>query len=168
MWNHFLGGKDNYEVDRRTAEAYKSTFPQIVDVARTDRAFPGRAVRYLAAEVRIRRPWAITLLGILHFLRDFDQARGIVRQLLDAVPAGSHLKVMYATLDPSLRGEETAAQNWECRSRSTPVTRRASHSTNATPHGSSRTPGAKPPRAARGRSCSADVIGHHAWPGGVR
>ncbi|WP_181787945.1 SAM-dependent methyltransferase [Streptomyces phytophilus] len=188
VWNYLLGGKENYEVDRRAAEAYKATFPQITDIARTDRAFLGRAVRYLAAEAGIRqfldigtglptmnnthevaqraapesrivyvdndpmvltharalltstpegtcdylsadlrdpgtivagaartldfdRPVAITLLGILHFLRDYDEARDVVRRLLDAVPPGSYLALTHATLDPSLGGTETAARN---------------------------------------------------------
>jgi hypothetical protein len=33
VWNHVLGGKDDYEVDRQATEAYKSTFPEIVDLA---------------------------------------------------------------------------------------------------------------------------------------
>ncbi len=47
VWNHLLGGTDNYEVDRRAAEQFRAMFPQIVDIARADRAFLGRAVRCL-------------------------------------------------------------------------------------------------------------------------
>ncbi|MCT9929604.1 SAM-dependent methyltransferase [Planotetraspora sp. A-T 1434] len=55
VWNHLLGGKDNYLVDRQAADRYREIFPQIVDIARTDRAFLGRAVRYLAGEAGIRQ-----------------------------------------------------------------------------------------------------------------
>ncbi|GAA2146493.1 SAM-dependent methyltransferase [Actinomadura napierensis] len=55
VWNHLLGGKDNYEVDRQAAEQFRAMFPQIVDIARADRAFLGRAVRHLAGEAGIRQ-----------------------------------------------------------------------------------------------------------------
>ncbi|NVI86825.1 SAM-dependent methyltransferase [Actinomadura sp. BRA 177] len=54
VWNHLLGGTDNYEVDRRAAEQFRAMFPQIVDIARADRAFLGRAVRCLT-EAGIRQ-----------------------------------------------------------------------------------------------------------------
>jgi hypothetical protein len=50
IWNYWLGGKDNYEVDRAAGDAYVKTFPGIVDIARAARAFLARAVRYLALE----------------------------------------------------------------------------------------------------------------------
>ena len=43
IWNYWLGGRDNYAVDRVAAMV-----PGIVAQARADRAFPGRAIRYLA------------------------------------------------------------------------------------------------------------------------
>ena len=48
FWNYLLGGKDNYEIDREMAEQVRRIFPLIFDIARADRAFLGRAVRYLA------------------------------------------------------------------------------------------------------------------------
>ncbi|HZB28707.1 MAG TPA: SAM-dependent methyltransferase, partial [Streptosporangiaceae bacterium] len=41
VWNYFLGGKDNYAVDREAGERYRQIFPEIIDIARTDRAFLG-------------------------------------------------------------------------------------------------------------------------------
>ncbi len=55
VWNYLLGGKDNYEVDQQAAEQFRGMFPQIVDVARADRAFLGRSVRYLAGEAGVRQ-----------------------------------------------------------------------------------------------------------------
>ncbi|HEY8482639.1 MAG TPA: SAM-dependent methyltransferase [Spirillospora sp.] len=55
VWNYWLGGKDNYPVDREAAEEYKRIFPGIVDVARAARYFLARSVRYLAGEVGIRQ-----------------------------------------------------------------------------------------------------------------
>ncbi|MFE0426369.1 SAM-dependent methyltransferase [Streptomyces sp. NPDC058953] len=54
FWNYFVGGKDNYEVDREIGDHIKEIFPGLVDVARTSRLFLGRAVRYLAAEQGVR------------------------------------------------------------------------------------------------------------------
>ena len=55
IWNYWLGGKDNYEVDRAAGDQYLQVFPQIAEIARADRAFLGRAVRYLTGEVGIRQ-----------------------------------------------------------------------------------------------------------------
>ncbi|HEY8473568.1 MAG TPA: SAM-dependent methyltransferase [Natronosporangium sp.] len=55
IWNYWLGGNDNYAVDREAGDRYREAFPAIVDVARASRAFLGRAVRYLVGEVGIRQ-----------------------------------------------------------------------------------------------------------------
>jgi hypothetical protein len=47
IWNYWLGGKDNYEVDRVAGDAWAATDPGIVELARAQRAFLGRAVRYV-------------------------------------------------------------------------------------------------------------------------
>ncbi|MCX4657834.1 SAM-dependent methyltransferase [Streptomyces sp. SID4919] len=55
FWNYFVGGKDNYEVDREIGDHIMEIFPGLVDVARTSRHFLGRSVRYLAGEQGIRQ-----------------------------------------------------------------------------------------------------------------
>ena len=55
IWNYWLGGKDNYAVDREAGDQYKEIFPGIAVVARTSRAFLTRAVRYLAGQAGIRQ-----------------------------------------------------------------------------------------------------------------
>ncbi|MFB6980120.1 SAM-dependent methyltransferase [Streptomyces scopuliridis] len=55
FWNYFVGGKDNYEVDREVGEQIKQIFPGLVDVALTSRHFLGRAVRELAVERGVRQ-----------------------------------------------------------------------------------------------------------------
>jgi trans-aconitate methyltransferase len=50
MYDYFLGGKDNYEVDRDTAEQVLAIYPQVRELARENRAFLGRAVRFLARQ----------------------------------------------------------------------------------------------------------------------
>jgi O-methyltransferase involved in polyketide biosynthesis len=189
VWNYFLGGKDNFEVDRMAAEQYRATFPEIVDVARADRAFLARAVRYMVEEAGIRQfldigtglptldnthevaqrlapesrivyvdndplvlvharallvgdprgatdyieadlrapdailrhasqtldfnqPVAIMLLGILHFLLDQEDPRGIVNRLVGAVAPGSHLALTHATQELGGDANAEAQRSW--------------------------------------------------------
>jgi hypothetical protein len=55
VWNYWLGGKDNYPVDRDFGDRLYALLPEIVELAREARAFLGRAVGYLAGEVGIRQ-----------------------------------------------------------------------------------------------------------------
>ncbi|MFE7814600.1 SAM-dependent methyltransferase [Streptomyces sp. NPDC057433] len=55
VWNHWIGGKDNYEVDQRVGDRVASIIPVIRDIARADRGFLGRAVTYLAGERGVRQ-----------------------------------------------------------------------------------------------------------------
>ncbi|MFJ9058193.1 SAM-dependent methyltransferase [Streptomyces sp. NPDC102409] len=55
VWNYWLGGKDNYEVDRRLGATMAELYPQIIDIARASRRFQARAVRHLAQEAGIRQ-----------------------------------------------------------------------------------------------------------------
>jgi hypothetical protein len=53
VWNYLLGGKDNFAADRAAGDLVLKTFPGIAQVARVQRRFLARAVRYLAAEAGI-------------------------------------------------------------------------------------------------------------------
>ncbi|MGP3982941.1 SAM-dependent methyltransferase [Streptomyces sp. KR80] len=55
VWNYWLGGKNNYLVDREVGDRVTSMYPAIGQVARADREFLGRAVRFLAGEAGIRQ-----------------------------------------------------------------------------------------------------------------
>ena len=55
VWNYWLGGKDFYPVDRMVGDQVMQMFPDISRLARADRAFLGRAVRFLAGEAGIRQ-----------------------------------------------------------------------------------------------------------------
>jgi hypothetical protein len=55
VWNYWVGGKDNYEVDQQVGEHVAGMFPVIREVARADREFLGRAVGFLAAERGVRQ-----------------------------------------------------------------------------------------------------------------
>jgi hypothetical protein len=55
VWNYWLGGKDNFAIDRQIGDQIAAIFPEIGANARSSRAFLIRAVRYLAGEAGIRQ-----------------------------------------------------------------------------------------------------------------
>jgi hypothetical protein len=55
LWNYLLGGKDNFAADREAAEQVLAFMPELVQSARFNRQFLGRAVRHLAGHVGIRQ-----------------------------------------------------------------------------------------------------------------
>ncbi|WP_232662465.1 SAM-dependent methyltransferase [Pseudonocardia sp. TRM90224] len=176
IWNYWLGGKDNYDVDRHIGDQFREIYPPIVDIARGSRGFLSRAVRHLAGPAGVRQfldigtglptvdnthevaqrvapdarivyvdndpvvlaharallrgtpegfttyidadlhqtaavldqarksldfsqPIALMLMNILGHVPDYDQARGIVRELIEALPSGSYLVVADGTDD---------------------------------------------------------------------
>ncbi|MBU2666188.1 SAM-dependent methyltransferase [Actinoplanes bogorensis] len=55
VWNYWLGGKDNYAVDREVGDSVLEVFPAIAENARSCRAFLARVVGYLAGDAGIRQ-----------------------------------------------------------------------------------------------------------------
>lgn len=55
IWDYWLGGRDNYPVDREVGDRIAEMLPDIVTQARADRMFLGRVVRYLAGEAGVRQ-----------------------------------------------------------------------------------------------------------------
>jgi hypothetical protein len=55
MYDYLLGGKDNCAADRAAAEQALRVWPAAGFTARANRAFAGRAVRYLAREAGVRQ-----------------------------------------------------------------------------------------------------------------
>ena len=189
LWNYWLGGKDNFAVDRAVADQILEMVPEMVVSARADRAFLGRAVRFLAAEAGIRqfldvgtgiptadnthevaqriapdsrivyvdndplvlvharalltshpqgrtdyldadlrepaqiiegarrtldfgRPVAVTLLGILNFVPDDDEAAGLVARLVDALAPGSYVAISHPTTEINGETMQEALRLW--------------------------------------------------------
>ncbi|MFD8707861.1 SAM-dependent methyltransferase [Kitasatospora sp. NPDC059648] len=180
MYDYFLGGKDNFAVDREAAERVLTAFPTMRTAVRANRTFMHRATRALArrglgqwldigtgiptspnlhevaqaVEPRARvvyadndpvvlahsralmtstpqgrtayvhgdvrdpasilttpqvaetldltRPVVLSMVALLHFVPDLDDAHAIVEHLLDPLPSGSALVLSHATaeLDP--------------------------------------------------------------------
>jgi hypothetical protein len=55
MYDYFVGGKNHFAADRETAAEVLRRSPAAHIAARENRAFLGRAVKYLAAEAGIRQ-----------------------------------------------------------------------------------------------------------------
>ncbi len=189
IWNYWLGGKDNYEVDRAAGEQFRQVLPAIADIAKASRTFLARAITYLVTDAGVRqfldvgtglptqdntheiaqrlapdarivyadndplvltharalltstmegstayieadlrdpgkilagaaetldfsKPIAVILNGVLGHLTDTDEARSIVRKLMEAVPSGSYLSVMDGTSAIAGRPAEEAQQGY--------------------------------------------------------
>ncbi|MGD0373924.1 MAG: SAM-dependent methyltransferase [Streptosporangiaceae bacterium] len=55
VYDYWLGGKDNFAADRKLAEQFMAADPAVIAGVRSNRAFLGRAVHFLAAEAGIRQ-----------------------------------------------------------------------------------------------------------------
>jgi SAM-dependent methyltransferase len=55
VYDYLLGGKDNFAVDRAAAQQLIAATPDIAGIVRDNRAFIGRAVRYLVEDEGIRQ-----------------------------------------------------------------------------------------------------------------
>lgn len=88
VYDYLLGGKDNFEIDRKTAQAGIGAFPKIVRSARASRAFLARSVRYL------------TGAGIRQFLdvgTGLPSANNVHEVAQDSAPAS---RIVYVDNDP--------------------------------------------------------------------
>jgi hypothetical protein len=89
IYDYWLGGKDNFAVDREAAEQAIAAYPPIVAGVRAQRAFLARAVRYLAA-----------VEGILQFLdigTGLPTANNTHEVAQESAPAA---RVVYVDNDP--------------------------------------------------------------------
>jgi O-methyltransferase involved in polyketide biosynthesis len=89
IWNYWLGGKDNYPVDRAAGDQFSQAFPAIVTIAQTSRHFLARSIRYLAAEAGIRQ-----FLDIGAGLPTVDNTHEIAQR------AAPEARIIYVDNDP--------------------------------------------------------------------
>jgi hypothetical protein len=89
MYDYWLGGHDNFAADRIAALKVAETSPEVPLVAKANRAFLGRAVRYLVGEAGIRQ-----FLDLGTGL----PTKGNVHQVAQAITPDAH--VVYVDNDP--------------------------------------------------------------------
>ncbi|MFG1699504.1 SAM-dependent methyltransferase [Nonomuraea sp. NPDC049309] len=87
MYDYMLGGKDNFAVDRQALDQLAELIPEAVPLARANRAFLQRAVRYVARA------------GVDQFL---DLGSGLPTQG-SAHEVAPEAKVVYVDCDPVVR-----------------------------------------------------------------
>jgi O-methyltransferase involved in polyketide biosynthesis len=89
IWNYWLGGTDNYPVDREAGDRYREAYPGIVDTALATRQFMARAVRFLAGGAGIRQ-----FLDVGAGLPATDNTHQVAQR------AAPECRVVYADNDP--------------------------------------------------------------------
>jgi SAM-dependent methyltransferase len=55
VYDYLLGGKEHLDVDRRAANALLNVVPEVAEIAKDNRSFLRRAIRYLVGEAGIRQ-----------------------------------------------------------------------------------------------------------------
>jgi O-methyltransferase involved in polyketide biosynthesis len=89
VWNYWLGGTDNFPADREVGDRVMTMLPSIVEQARADRAFLGRAVAHLAGDAGIRQ-----FLDVGTGLPTADNTHEVAQRV---APTS---RIMYADNDP--------------------------------------------------------------------
>jgi len=89
VYDYWLGGKDNFAADREAAEQVIAANPQVLPGVRANRAFLGRAVRYLAGEAGVRQ-----FLDIGTGLPTADNTHEVAQQV------APQCRVVYVDNDP--------------------------------------------------------------------
>src|SRR5688500_12519873 len=89
IWNYWMGGKDNYEVDRVAGDAYREIAPNIETMARASRVYLIRTVTFVARELGIRQ-----FLDIGTGLPTYDNTHQVAQKV---APAS---RIVYVVNDP--------------------------------------------------------------------
>ncbi|RFS82192.1 hypothetical protein D0T12_28555 [Actinomadura spongiicola] len=91
LYDYYLGGTDNYEVDRKAAEMIRAKMPELEDAAWANRGFLQRSVRWLAEQ------------GIRQFI-DIGAGLPTRNNTHEAAQAvAPDARVLYADNDPMVR-----------------------------------------------------------------
>ncbi|GHF06453.1 hypothetical protein GCM10014715_73100 [Streptomyces spiralis] len=91
---------DNDPIVLRQAEALLVSRPEgMTDYIEADVRRPDRILEHARKVLDFERPVALSLIALMHFIPDDQDAHGIVRGLLDALPSGSYLVLTHASSD---------------------------------------------------------------------
>jgi hypothetical protein len=95
------------------ARALLTSSPQgATDYIDADARRPKDILSAVGPTLDLGRPVAVMMLGILNFVLDTNEARSVVRELMDAVPSGSYLVLTHPTLELGGEGNEAAMRFW--------------------------------------------------------
>lgn len=91
---------DNDPLVMRHAQALMISTPEgATDYIEADVRDPERILDHARTFLDFRRPVALSLIALLHFIVEGDDPYGIVRTLVDALVPGSHLILTHGTYD---------------------------------------------------------------------
>ena len=128
VYDYWLGGKDNFAVDRKAAHDAIAVNPGIIVEVRTNRAFLSRAVRHLAGPAGIRQfldigagmptadnthdvaQRAAADSRVLYVDNDPMVVAHARARLMDAVPSGSYLVISHPASDISAQSMADMAE----------------------------------------------------------
>ncbi|MEV5146211.1 SAM-dependent methyltransferase [Streptomyces sp. NPDC052727] len=102
---------DNDPIVLRHAEALLiSSDEGVTDYIQADVREPDSIVRHARRVLDFDRPIALSLIALMHFVTDEQDAHGIVRNLVATLPSGSYLVLSHAASDlyPELAAQVTA------------------------------------------------------------
>ncbi|MFG3291365.1 SAM-dependent methyltransferase [Streptomyces sp. NPDC048179] len=102
---------DNDPIVLRHAEALLISRPEgATDYIQADVRDPEAIVRHARHVLDFDRPVALSLIALMHFITDEQDAHGIVRALMDTLPSGSYLILSHAASDvyPELAAQVVA------------------------------------------------------------
>ncbi|WP_328871829.1 SAM-dependent methyltransferase [Streptomyces sp. NBC_00287] len=104
---------DNDPLVLTHAHALLTSAPEgATDYIEADVHDPDAILAGAARTLDLTQPVAITMLGILNFVLDTDEAAAVVRRLLEGVPAGSYLVVSHPTTEVDGEAMKTAVEYW--------------------------------------------------------
>jgi hypothetical protein len=89
IWNYWMGGKDNYEVDREAGDAYREVAPNIEVMARASRDYLIRTVTFVTEELGIRQ-----FLDIGTGLPSYDNTHQVAQRI------APESRIVYVDNDP--------------------------------------------------------------------
>jgi hypothetical protein len=102
---------DNDPIVLRHAEALLVSRPEgVTDYIQADVRRPQEIVEHARHILDFSRPIALSLIALMHFVPDEQDAHAIVRNLVDTLPSGSYLVLSHASSDlfPELSAQVTA------------------------------------------------------------
>jgi O-methyltransferase involved in polyketide biosynthesis len=106
------------------ARALLTSTPEgATDYVDADIRDPDKILQAATRTIDFSQPVAIMLLGIMNFVIDNDEAYGIVKRLLDAIPAGSYLVISHPTKEVHGEAVEASMRQWN-ESGAAPITAR--------------------------------------------
>jgi trans-aconitate methyltransferase len=94
LYDYYLGGHNNFEADRKAAEALRQSLPALSDAAWANRGFHQRAATWLAAEVGLRQ-----FIDIGSGLPTVGNTHQVIQRIDPAA------RVVYGDIDPMVAAQ---------------------------------------------------------------